>query len=392
MNGYGSVSEVYMKYNATVGLTSAYLQKLGRQNNFATGVAVLVVTISLFWMLFHVGGDRTVGLFSDSICTLGLLMGATLAWTTCYRARRGALELEPRYQLTWLLIGLGLFADSLGRAYFDYLEYNGQLNPTPTYADIGFTLFFPLVFAGLILIFTDPKPDRVCVRMGLDSLITTLCILGVNWYFFIDPIFLLQSQAHVTMARLVSTLSYPFWDVLLILAIVLIIRRCAERIMHPSLLLCAMGLFTVIWADMARSHFTALGTYHSGTFYIDSFWLIGALLIGLSALYQYTALAHRAFSERTHPSRCVINHAPTSNEYAPPGHNKISARRSIFLQIALIFFPLGILLALTLGSEVIDDKGRALFLLLLTALVGIVVAVRYLLTAYDNELCLEERE
>src|SRR6266851_16607 len=143
--------DVCMKHKATVRLTSAYLQKLGRQNNFATGFAVLVVTISLFWMLFHAGGDRTAGLFSDTIYTLGSLMGASLAWITSYRARWGALELKPRYQFAWLLIGLGLLADGLGGAYFAYLEYNGQFNPTPTYADIGFTLFFPLVFAGLIL-------------------------------------------------------------------------------------------------------------------------------------------------------------------------------------------------------------------------------------------------
>ena len=49
------------------------------------------------------------------------------------------------------------------------------------------------------------------------------------------------------------------------------------------------------------------------------------------------------------------------------------------LQRALIFLPLAILLALTIESEVIDDKAIALFLLLLTALVGILFAVRYLL-------------
>ncbi|MFL5697687.1 MAG: sensor histidine kinase [Ktedonobacteraceae bacterium] len=62
------------------------------------------------------------------------------------------------------------------------------------------------------------------------------------------------------------------------------------------------------------------------------------------------------------------------------------------LQRALIFLPLAILLALTIESEVIDDKAIALFLLLLTALVGILFAVRYLLTTNENELLLQERE
>src|SRR5207244_2391329 len=62
------------------------------------------------------------------------------------------------------------------------------------------------------------------------------------------------------------------------------------------------------------------------------------------------------------------------------------------LQRALIFLPLAILLALTIESEVIDDKAIALFLLLLTALVGILFTVRYLLTTHQNELLLQERE
>src|SRR3989442_978867 len=109
-NGYGGVPEVCMKYLATERLTHAYLQKLGRQNYLATGVAILIVTISLFWMLFHVGGDRTAGLVSSSSYTLVSLLGASWAWTTMYRARRGVLELEPRYQFAWLLIGLSLLA------------------------------------------------------------------------------------------------------------------------------------------------------------------------------------------------------------------------------------------------------------------------------------------
>jgi len=223
--------------------------------------------------------------------------------------------------------------------------------------------------------------------MGLDVLITTLCILGISWYFIIAPTFLMQSQAHVTTATLVTVLSYPFWDILLMLTIVLIIRHCAEGILHPSLLLYAAGLLANIWADTAYAHFTALGTYRSGTFYIDPFWFIGALLIGLSALYQYAALARRASSEGTHPTQ-----RGASNEYAPLSRNEPSPRRFILLQSALIFLPLGILLALTLESEVRDDKARALFLLVLTAIVGVLVAARYLLTMYENELLHQERE
>jgi signal transduction histidine kinase len=73
------------------------------------------------------------------------------------------------------------------------------------------------------------------------------------------------------------------------------------------------------------------------------------------------------------------------------GVSEVCMKRNL-LQRALIFLPLAILLALTIESEVTDDKAIALFLLLLTALVGILFAVRYLLTTHENELLLQERE
>ncbi len=54
--------------------------------------------------------------------------------------------------------------------------------------------------------------------------------------------------------------------------------------------------------------------------------------------------------------------------------------------------PISILLALTLSSRVIGDNARVLFLLVLTALVSILVAVRYLLSIQGNELPPQERQ
>src|SRR3989440_8974976 len=54
--------------------------------------------------------------------------------------------------------------------------------------------------------------------------------------------------------------------------------------------------------------------------------------------------------------------------------------------------PISILLALTLSSQVIGDNARVLFLLVLTALVSILVAVRYLLSIQGNQLLPQERQ
>jgi signal transduction histidine kinase len=68
------------------------------------------------------------------------------------------------------------------------------------------------------------------------------------------------------------------------------------------------------------------------------------------------------------------------------------SRRFVLLQSTLLYLPLCILVALTLVSELFHDEARTFFLVLLTALVGLLLTTRYLLATYDNELLLRERE
>src|SRR6266567_1144966 len=375
-----------MKIIATERLIPAYLEKLGRQNSLAAIVAMLIVAFSLFSLLFPIGENSNGAFISGMLCILASLIGASWAWTTAYRARRGALQLDSRYQLAWFLIGTGLLANGLGRSYVTYLTYNRQLIPAPSLADIGFTLFYPLLFAGLVLMLTGPRPGRACVKMGLDAAITTFCILGASWYFFIAPNLLIQRVTHTSTAALFTALSYPFWDMLLILATLMILRRCAERTLHPSLLLCGAGLLAAILADTGYAHFTALSMYSSASI-VDPLRVMSVLLIGLSAHYQYAALAHRASGVHIHPHRIAARKADASHN-----QNETSPHRSILLQGALLYLPLGILLALTLGSEVMHDEKRTFFLVVLMAVVGLFVAARYLLATYENELLLQERE
>jgi GAF domain len=368
-------------------LTRAYLQKLGWQNYLATTIFVVLVTVSIFWSLFHIGSDNGLKLLSNIMYPLSSAIGAIWAFTTAYRARRGPLRLERHYQLAWLLVGLGLLANCLGGIYFTYLQQTGVSDTVPSPGDIGFTLFYPLTFVALLIM---PSAIRFRKRVGLDSLITTLCILGVSWFFFISTIFMANKNANETPYTFFVTVSYPFWDMLLMLAIVLLIQRRPEPILRTSLTIFSVGILCQIWADTGYAYALAINTYYTGMIYIDPLWFIGFLLFGLSALYQYSALALRAYNEQTHPTQVVTRRDPDLFRQGKQIH-----RRRIFVQSTLIYIPLAVLLILTLYSVYTDGRlhsDRSFFLVTLTAIVGILVAVRYLITSQENEGLLRERE
>jgi signal transduction histidine kinase len=377
----GRSHELQLKTTATEKLTRAYLQKLTRQNYLATACTIAIVIFSLFWELYKLGGQEKTIYFADAMYGVAAWIGSFWAWRTAYRARYGPLRLEPRHQLAWLVIGIALFSNGIGGFYYMYLEWAGELNPVPSPADLGFTLFYLLTFIGLLLMPTTAKFRRSRIRIGLDAVITMLCILGISWYFVIGPIFMTSKD----IPALLVAASYPFWDVLLILAVLLLIFQRTEPILHSSLFLCGLGILSQIIADTGYALTIPFGNYTTGTPYIDTFWFCGFLLIGLSAPYQYATIARRVYHERTYPRL----EAPDI-EYPVPLRDEQPQRLSSFVQGLLIYVSLILLLTLTLYSEIRQQNN--LFLVALTAIVGLLVTARYLLVTNENEKLLQERE
>ena len=159
--------QLQLKTIATDKLTRPYLEKLSRQNYVATAITILIVIFSLFWELYKLGGQDKTIYFADSMYGVAAWIGSFWAWRTAYRARFGPLRLEPRHQLAWFVIGFALFANGIGGFYYTYLEWKGQLNPVPSFADLCFTIYYFLTFVGLLLMPTAAKFRRSRIRIGI---------------------------------------------------------------------------------------------------------------------------------------------------------------------------------------------------------------------------------
>jgi signal transduction histidine kinase len=373
--------QLQLKTSATDKLTSSYLEKLKRQNTIATTITILIVIFSLFWELYKLGGQDMTIYYADAMYGIAAWIGSYWACQTAYRARFGPLRLESRHQLAWLVIGIALFANGIGGFYYTYLEWAGQFNPVPSPADLGFTTFYFLMFIGLLLIPTAASFRRSRLRIGLDAIITTLCILGISWYFVIGPIFMTNKD----IPTLLVAASYPFWDVLLILAVLLLIFQRTEPVLRSSLLICGLGIMSQIIADTGYAMTLPFGNYTTGTPYIDTFWFCGFLLIGLAGLYQYAAIARRVYYERTHRDSEV-----NGTENLALLRDETAQQRNRIAQTLLIYISLILLLTLMLFSEIRGQNN--VFLVALTAIVGLLVTARYLLVNNENEALLQERD
>jgi signal transduction histidine kinase len=378
-----------MKIITTDRLTSAWLQKLKRYNIAATGLAVLLVAFSLFWMLFRLDGNEATIHFADIAYCVAALLGAAWTFQSLYRGQHGPVHIFSRQIVAWRLIALALLFLCAGGAYYAYLDYIG-LSPFPSPADILFNIGDVLLFIGILLM---PAMNRFRVRTMLDALISTLCLIGVSWFFVIGPIYCAHVHGNLSfsnVAALSAALTYPFWDLMLLFILLLYIQRGLTSELFFPVSLLALGLFSCFWADAAYAYTNLIThTYHSGTPYIDPFWFSAFLLIGLAALHQYSAIAHRAYNKRQQNENMISTSADASI-----GSNEHNGKIIKFwrrLQSLLVYIPLTFMLGLMVYGELFHDGPTSDGLVVLTAITATLVATRYLLTNYQNDRLLRER-
>lgn len=370
-----------MKIIAYEKLTLAYLRTLSRYMYFATTAAILIVVISILWMLFHIGGNHGNTLFADAVYSLAALMSALWAFQTVYWASRGPIRFKQKHRLAWLLIGFGMVANCLGGAYYFYLEYTG-LSAFPSYADIFFNLFYPLVFLALFLI---PTTQHFRLRMGLDAFISTSSLFGISWFFLIGPLYIAQRN-HISYFEIAVALSYPIWDIILLFPIALLVFRRVESTLQSSLILFTVGILCNIWADSLYAYLNVFGNYQSGTPYIDPFWSAGFLLMGLAALYQYTALVNRAYQKQAPHLQEALHKKEALSKQAL--YRKKTWRN---LQSVITYVPLLSLLTCIMYEEVFQQGEIVRYLVVFAVITGTSLIIRYLLATYENERLLQER-
>ncbi len=369
-------------------LSAERVRKLRNAVKIVTALGILLVVGSLLQMIFRFGGDESNVVFADVMYVVFSFFGAFLAFRVGHLARKGPVMLAQRYQLAWLCVGLGLFFNGLGGIYYTYLEVI-HASPFPSFSDVGFTLSYPFIFVGLLLM---PTSLRFRLRMGLDALIPTLCFFGISWFFVLGPAYFAnvkQMDNTLDLVQLLVGLSYPCWDILLILAIALIVQRRTERVLYPSFLLLMLAIASLAWADAGYAYTNSFThTYSSGTLWIDSFWFLGYVLMGLAGVYQYKAIVEKAYREQQQEQTLQVKLQTHSLR------NEIEVTHGAWrrLQSLLLYVPLALLLLITLISETIYHDSRINYLVMLTAIVGILVAVRYLRATQENEKLLLEQE
>jgi diguanylate cyclase (GGDEF)-like protein len=208
------------------------------------------------------------GLFNVGVYNGLLVLACVIAGSHVY--------LVQRERAAWASITLALVAWTFGELWL--VTFEPTAYPSP--ADAGFICFYPLLYAGIVLLLRS-RARSIAGTLWLDGVTASLAAAAVGAAVLVE---LVLESTEGSRSTVVTNLAYPLGDVLLLSAVFGVFALTGWRPGHRWLLL-GLGMLATATADSVYLFQSAEGTYVEGT-WVDILWPAAMLLIASAAWAQ----------------------------------------------------------------------------------------------------------
>ncbi len=183
-------------------------------------------------------------------------------------------------RLPWTLIATGMACSAIGDVIYAAWVPDGQ---SPSAADPAYLAFYPLVYAGLLLLMRA-RLKRVPVSIRLDSVVCGLTMAAVAAALTAGPI---RADAARAPATVLVGLIYPWGDLVLLALAAGMLPIILWRNDFRWALLVA-GFLLLAAADTDYLFETADRSYRVGTL-LDACWPLASLLLAIASWAPWSA-------------------------------------------------------------------------------------------------------
>jgi PAS domain S-box-containing protein len=258
----------------------AWLHDWGTSLTLGCGLYVLLYVL---WSFFQWGGAQYKPLIADLGAQPINLAAAVLAWRT---ATHPLLDHQTRR--AWRLLALAYLLYWLGDALWFVYEIILDTHPFPSWADVGYLSFYPLLLWGLLAFPIAPHTRAERLKFWLDTGTVLLAGGMAVWYFVLRPT---AMTAHSSPLATTLALAYPAGDLVVLFGVTAIELRRPPASSRHALSLLVAGVLLFFVADLAYGHLSLQGTYQSGD-WSDTLWIVALFVMLLSAQVQHLEASH----------------------------------------------------------------------------------------------------
>ncbi len=211
-----------------------------------------------------------IGNFPTSNPTLGPTIYSISAGGAGVLLILGALRLHGRARLAWALVGTGVLSWGIGETVWNVQSMGTGEIPYPGPADLFYVAGYPLIFIGVILL-PYLRPGRFeRLRLAIDATAGTLSLGVVMWVLYLSEATSINS-AQAPLEAILG-LVYPFGDVFLATALMVLAMRRSEHRLDTRIIILAVAVAFTTVADVIFALQTAVGTYLEWQ-WLDGLWL-----------------------------------------------------------------------------------------------------------------------
>ncbi|HKZ19188.1 MAG TPA: HAMP domain-containing sensor histidine kinase [Acidimicrobiia bacterium] len=237
----------------------------------AFALAAAAVAIGYGLILVMAGPPANFG--KAGVIYAGASMAAGIALTLAGLANKG------RARVAWTLIGVGVACWGIGEIVWVIQgALTGEI-PYPGIADYFYVAGYPFIFAGVVFL-PYLRPGRYeRIRLALDATAGTLSLAAVMWVAYLSRVVSVGADPIETILNLV----YPFGDVLLASALMVLAMRRSEVRLDLKVLFLAAAVALTMVADVIFSLQVAADTFVEWT-WLDGIWLFSYSAFALAAL------------------------------------------------------------------------------------------------------------
>lgn len=312
--------------------------------------ALLLAEIAVVY--FGAFGDGAYKLL-DVVIFVGASAAAVLGAIAWRSAPAG------RARRAWALIFLAFMSSALAEGVWAWYEIvlNAEV-PYPSVSDFFYLSFYPLIFAGLLML-ENRESDRLSSATVLfDALLFTLGFGGLVWLLVVQP-----SLEGVEVSLMALTLAYPVGDLLLVFALVALVMRMDMTGKKAVAAMLLMSFVSQVVADLGFTWFSLSTEYVTGS-PVDPFWLLG-----------YAAAGGAAFAQ--------IKNAGVARSGAGEGGARVM--RAVRMVIPYLVVPMAILMIVIQAQrgEIWGETGPSVAIVITLGLI-VLVLVRQFLTLAEN--------
>jgi hypothetical protein len=215
--------------------------------------------VFVFMLIAHPGSRHFYDAFFNTYQIFAPLFAGIAGLIYCKKGRIA----NPIRRKGWFLVALAAISFTVGQSTWTYLEsIKGILVPFPSWADAGYLATYPLLVAGVMLLFgTIPVAGRT--RQLLDSAIAASSLGALSWVFIVQRVW---HQSDISLVGKCISIAYPLFDIAALFgAVVLLSNAKQSNKLRCSMYFIAAGILGFTLFDTSFTWMSLNGTYKTGS-------------------------------------------------------------------------------------------------------------------------------